>query len=397
MTVHDSAYVEFVHGSSAKFYRLRHAEDAGVHRVTAQWGRIGTDGQSGDKYAGADAGAARAAFNRALAEKLGKGYVSATDPQATAQPAAAPAVTSVSIVEPATGDGVPVFPAQLAGQSGDIAAALAEPGEYVFEEKWDGHRALVALLPGGRIEIRNRHGQNKGRVANTPAIEAQLRALAAQSPELWAGTLIDGELVADTFAQTAHLLGSAGQTEGGLRLMAFDLPYLAGTDLRDRPWTERRAALEKTLAPITALVAQPLVVVTEAVAPHAGYVEEIWQRGGEGIIIKRRDAAYFPGGRFHWSKVKREQTADGVVTGFIPGQGKYSGMVGAVCLSQYRDGELVEVAAVSGMTDEVRRQLDPSWLGRVVEFEYQERTADRYRHPRWVRVRDDKAAVECEW
>ena len=95
--------------------------------------------------------------------------------------------------------------------------------------------------------------------------------------------------------------------------------------------------------------------------------------------------------------MKRAQTAEAVITGFEPGKGKYAGMVGAVILSQYRDGVLVEVTRVSGMDDATRRDLGPSSINRVIEFEFQDQTADSYRHPRWLRVRPDKDPTDCTW
>ena len=51
---------------------------------------------------------------------------------------------------------------------------------------------------------------------------------------------------------------------------------------------------------------------------------------------------------------------------------------------------------ISGFTDALRRSLDASFTGHVVEFAYQERLASgRYRHPRFVRIRTDKLPADC--
>ena len=72
-------------------------------------------------------------------------------------------------------------------------------------------------------------------------------------------------------------------------------------------------------------------------------------------------------------------------------------MTGALILGQYRAGQLVEITRVSGMSDAERARLSDADLGRVVEFAFQDRTADSYRHPRFVRLRDDKVATDCRW
>jgi ATP-dependent DNA ligase len=92
-------------------------------------------------------------------------------------------------------------------------------------------------------------------------------------------------------------------------------------------------------------------------------------------------------------KWKPELTIDLVVSGFTDGAGKYVGDAGALILSTV-DG--YEIAKCSGMTDDIRSSIDASWVGKVVEVKYQ--TVTRYgrlRHPRFVRVREDKPAAEC--
>jgi predicted DNA-binding WGR domain protein len=80
MNTVETRYVEFVEGTSAKFYRIAVIEDGGAYKTLASWGRIGTAGQQGIKYAGPDLAAATAALNAAYREKTGKGYADAADP-----------------------------------------------------------------------------------------------------------------------------------------------------------------------------------------------------------------------------------------------------------------------------------------------------------------------------
>ena len=410
-----STYLEFVAGSSAKFYRLSLlATPSGGFVAYAEWGRIGTAGQSIEKYRGPSREAAEATLRAVAGEKRAKGYLDARDPAAGARPASAggtasgtpvprpttPAAPALPVARPSSPvtAGGPVgarldanlrFPAQLAGENGNLAAAIANPSHYVVEEKFDGFRALIAFLPGGRIEIRNRYGEVKGRQG--PQIVAALTTLAKALPELYAGTILDGEIAGATWNQTMRLLASG---EAGNIFHVFDLPVYAGTDLRALPLRERLARLDALLA---RLPAGGAVAPTPRTAPAAGIVESIWAAGGEGIIIKDLGAAYISGDRSAWTKVKQTQTDEGVITGFEPGNGKYANTVGAVILSQYRGAQLVEGCRVSGMRDDGRRSLDASWRGKVVEFAFQMRTAGSYRHPRWLRPRPDKQPADCRW
>jgi ATP-dependent DNA ligase len=399
-----SVYLEFVAGTSAKFYRVSLLEASPNFMALAEWGRIGTTGQSIEKYRGPSRAGAEAAFRAAESEKRAKGYLEARDPSKVAGTTATAGATTPKPAPArqggpvAAGGSGPVgprleatlrFPAQLAGENGNLSAAIAAPNRYIVEEKFDGFRALIAFLPGGRIEIRNRYGEAKGRQG--PQIIATLAPLGKQIPSLYAGTVLDGEIAAATWNQTMHLLASG---EEGNVFHVFDLPVYAGTDLRTLPLRERLVKLDALLSH---LPPNKAVAPTPRMVPSAGLAEAIWAVGGEGIIIKDLAAPYISGDRSAWTKVKQTQTDEAVITGFEPGHGKYAGGVGAVVLSQYRGAELVEVCRVSGMRDEVRRSFDVSWLGKVVEFAFQMRTAGSYRHPRWLRLRPDKRPTDCRW
>lgn len=92
-------------------------------------------------------------------------------------------------------------------------------------------------------------------------------------------------------------------------------------------------------------------------------------------------------------KWKPELTIDLIVAGYTDGKGKHVGDAGALILESI-DG--YEIAKCSGMSDDVRVGIDDSWIGKVVEVKYQSVTRyGRLRHPRFVRVREDKPKLEC--
>jgi len=100
-----------------------------------------------------------------------------------------------------------------------------------------------------------------------------------------------------------------------------------------------------------------------------------------------------------WWKVKPQKTIDCIVTGFKDGNGKYLGGVGALKVSAYINGRLVEIANVSGMSDDVRWDIDETDdLGRVCEVEYQDLgNGRRLIHAHFVQWRDDKPEDECTY
>ena len=82
------------------------------------------------------------------------------------------------------------------------------------------------------------------------------------------------------------------------------------------------------------------------------------------------------------------------------GTGKYKDTMGALRIGQYIKNEIVEVANISGMTDEQRTYFSENIKtlnGQTIEFEAQEKTKKRYRHPRFVRFRNDKSPLDCKF
>lgn len=389
-------YLRCTDGAHNKQYLAELVEHPdGSYSTPCSYGAIGAKLSTTVKYTGPDRTRAVAAFEKVVAEKLGKGYTEEPVPAVLGGAAVSglgsgplPALAANS------GDMPPRFGAQLASDRGFQALHDAVFNPYLFrlEEKWDGWRALISFAPNGEIEIRNRDGIDKGRIANLPLLANALRDLGAAVPALYEGSVLDGELVGPTFAETTSLISSGNGDQSALRFVVFDLPYFAGVDRRGVSLSARLADLERVLA-----YATPPVVSSPALVPVKELAELIWEAGGEGLIIKELDAPYLSGGRGSWRKIKRTITADGVIVGLEPGQGKYAGQVGALVIGQHDAmGKLVEVARISGFTDALRRSLDASFTGHVVEFAYQERLASgRYRHPRFVRIRRDKLPADC--
>jgi hypothetical protein len=137
------------------------------------------------------------------------------------------------------------------------------------------------------------------RLRGTRGLDLALRRLGRRLPILHEGTVLDGELVADGFRGTMPaLLGSKRYGER-LRFIVFDLPVLAGADLRRLAWRDRRERLE-----LLAEAFEPPVELSPVVEPSVALARDMEAGTIEGLVIKDRSSPYRDGGRSGWFKVK---------------------------------------------------------------------------------------------
>jgi ATP-dependent DNA ligase len=229
-------------------------------------------------------------------------------------------------------------------------------GDFLFEPKWDGFRALVFR---GTFDV---------------FIQSRdLRPLDRYFPEvhdvclshLPDGCVLDGEIVIaapqglDFDALQLRLHPAASRVnklakETPAAFVAFDLLALNGRDLRETPQAERRQHLEELFA--TLLPPLYLTPVTRDRALAAEWLEHFEGAGLDGVIAKPIDAPYQPGKRAMF-KIKHARTADCVVAGFRWHKSGHDA-VGSLLLGLYDEqGTLHHVGVTSSFTMAMRRQL----------------------------------------
>jgi ATP-dependent DNA ligase len=290
--------------------------------------------------------------------------------------------------------------------------------DYCYEIKLDGFRCL-AFVDDGEIFLQSRNGRPLGRYF----------------PELLlppGSYVLDGEIVVrgddgredfDALGQRIHPASSRVQrlaVETPAVYVAFDLLGRDDEALLERPFAERRAALEGLLGE-DGFDAAPV----ELMRTVSGVEEaQPWLEHAEGAIAKERSAPYRPGERKGMVKVKRVRTIDAVVMGWRPG--KEPETVGALILGLYDGPALRVVGHCSGLTAAEKRQLvgflapyesgergsaDPSrwsagkelqWIALrpelVVEIDFDHVSAGRIRHgAKLRRWREDKPPRECRF
>ncbi|MEN4903651.1 DNA ligase [Luteimonas sp. TWI1437] len=202
----------------------------------------------------------------------------------------------------------------------------------------------------------------------------------------WPAGSMDGELWLGRgrFDETSALVRGADPTDPRwrqLRFLVFDLPDHAG------PFSERMAAMQVltsgTAHPQLAMIAQTRLPSRAALDAR---LAEVVDGGGEGLMLHHRDARYAAGRSPALRKLKPFDDAEARVVGYLPGKGKYVGLVGAL-LVEHADGRRFRIG--SGLRDAQRR--DPPAIGSLVTYRHNGVTANGLpRFARFLRVRDDE-------
>jgi DNA ligase-1 len=269
----------------------------------------------------------------------------------------------------------PVQP-MLAGTAESEAEALAELGEAALEYKLDGARVQIHKK-GDEVRIYSRRLNEV-----TPAVPELVewsRSLPAEE------LIVEGEAIAlrpdgtpHPFQTTMRRFGRRLEVERvretvPLTLVLFDLLYLDGAILIDRPYRERIALLDGAVPP--ALVVPRLV--TGSLEAGAAFLRQSLDRGHEGIMVKALDAPYEAGQRGRrWLKVKPVRTLDLVVLAAEWGHGRRKGWLSNLHLGardEVTGGFVMLGKTFKGMTDEMLawqtarlQELETSREGHIV-------------------------------
>ena len=322
---------------------------------------------------------------------------------------------------------VPVFrPFMLAHPLDQARVDLAD---YAAEWKWDGIRVQI-VHAGGMTRLYSRTGDDI--TGSFPEVAA-----AYSTPGV-----LDGELLVRGAGQGADAHGGAAasfnalQQRLGRKLVSqkmqadypafvrlYDLLFDGAEDLRELPWSERRARLE----PFVARLDPQRFDLSQLIA--ADSFEQLAEiRSGardaaiEGMMLKLRSAPYVTGRRAGlWYKWKRDPlTADCVMMYAQRGSGKRSSFYSDYTFGCWGEGgELLPVGkAYMGFTDEELKWLDRfvrqktvNRFGPVREVEKtlvlevafdsihaskRHRSGLAMRFPRISRIRTDKPADEAD-
>jgi DNA ligase-1 len=270
-------------------------------------------------------------------------------------------------------DAAPFRPAMLAHALEETDLAALDPKDFTAEWKWDGIRIQA-------VSGRDENGDTVTRLYSRTGEDIS-KSFPDLLPSLRLPAAIDGELLilregrVQSFNVLQQRLNRKAVTpkllnEFPAHLRAYDLLAEGGDDLRELPFAERRARLDKFITKLSdpRIDLSPLVPFEtwdQLIAARANPAEGgagLDAEAVEGVMLKRRDSTYVPGRpKGPWWKWKRDpMIIDAVLMYAQRGHGKRSSYYSDYTFGVWNgDNELVPVGkAYFGFTDEELKEID---------------------------------------
>jgi bifunctional non-homologous end joining protein LigD len=253
---------------------------------------------------------------------------------------------------------------------------------YLYEVKYDGFRGLAAIS-NGRLSFATRNALDlSGRFPDVARALSRLHVAEA---------VVDGEVVA-LDEKGVSRFERIGDPEAERRFAAFDLLWLDGEDLRQRPVEERRELLESVLANVP----PPLMLAERVEGPAEAALEVAKRHGWEGLIAKRRGSTYAGLRSREWLKLKLHAAQELAILGFTPiknGQKEIGALlVGVHEKDGFRFAGKVGTGFSSKVRGELYRELAKDVSDRPTAFD-----APRMRDARWVTPKKVAQVAFTEW
>jgi bifunctional non-homologous end joining protein LigD len=268
---------------------------------------------------------------------------------------------------------------------------------WVHEIKFDGYRVQVHLA-NETIRVFTRRGNDWTK---------RFKKIADDAWHISAGSaIIDGEVVVPATDGTTDFSVLQNELKGRstkIVMVAFDLMYLNGYDLRKLPLVERKALLKKLVADTGIQFSESFEIEGQEMFKHA------CKTGLEGVVSKVLDSKYPMGRSNDWVKKTCAQRETLTIAGFALDGSKWDGLY----LARRKGDDLIYAGKVDhGFDNDIAKDLqarlkplvrktqpyskriahrgiwvEPSLLA---EIEYRAKSAEgKVRHPVFKGLRED--------
>jgi DNA ligase-1 len=297
-------------------------------------------------------------------------------------------VSATSLNKVYGADFIPKIGCMLGKLYGDVGPTKTK-WPCIVTEKLDGIRRIL-VKENGTVRCYSRSGHE----------DEGLVDIVREASYLPDNTLYDGELLADGVfkdsiaqRQATNSIANSGGVKVGLTFNVFDMIPL---DEFYKGASERNAKLRKTLLAATlmddslrvlepekaysliqafgihqtlkAIRPVPILGIVKSMDEVEPIVNEIWSRGGEGVMLNTVDGLYEIKRSSNLLKVKHTEEHVLKVIDMQEGTGKFDGMMGALVV----DYNGVRLGVGSGFTDAERKKIwnnKDAYIGRNIEID----------------------------
>ena len=267
---------------------------------------------------------------------------------------------------------------------------------WIHEIKFDGYRIQLHIA-NEDVKVFTRRGNDW----------TSFRKIAHDAFLISASSaIIDGEVVVPVADGTTDFSALQNELKGKsdkIAMVAFDLLYLNGHDLRKLPLLERKTFLKKLIAKTAVQFSESFEVDGPEMFKHACGV------GLEGVVSKVRDSRYSSGQGNDWVKKTCAQRETLTIAGFSLKENKFDGLY----LGRLKGTDLVYAGKVDHGFDgisakDLQARLKPLvrktqpyakriahrgiWVepSLLAEIEYRAKSAEgKVRHPFFKGIRED--------
>ena len=266
-------------------------------------------------------------------------------------------------------------------------------GDYYYELKWDGIRALI-YLNEGQLKIYSRNGNDI--TEQFPELNVPEQAFRINN------AIFDGEIVcldaegrANFKKVIKRLMSKKNFDYESKRSPAycylFDCLYLDGRSLMNDPQDRRRWWMIDSLR-----VGETNYRISQVEEDGRALFAAARAHGIEGIVAKLSDAKYVAGKRSDaWIKVKVKETMDCFVIGFTKGEGEREKYFGSLQLAEEKNGELIYRGRVgTGFDDALLKSLTKQFIDLVTSEKPIESEAHEEKKTIWL---ETKLVCEVEY
>jgi DNA ligase-1 len=196
-------------------------------------------------------------------------------------------------------------------------------------------------------------------------------------------TAMDGELwIArqqfETVSGIARTQDNQNEQWKQIKFMIFDLPK--STASFEQRINKMQTLVTDTNSPYLQMIEQQKITNTEALFD---LLNKVVMGKGEGLMLHHQDALYQTKRSRDLMKLKKFEDAEATVIAYLPGKGKYEGLLGAILV---KNEEGVTFKIGSGFSDEERSTPPP--IGSLITYRFTGKTNNNIpRFASFVRIR----------